>query len=84
MMLLANFTIGVGIGSWGLTNAYVAEFLPPKSRGVVLAIFYAFWPLGQTILPLFAWLVLPNHGPHKMAAMIFIMTSKFHGNLCHF
>ena len=57
-LLICRFGVGFGIGGASQALTYFTEFLPPKGRGVILALIHLSWSLGSVFGALLALAIL--------------------------
>ena len=55
-----RFLVGMGLGGFILTAAFLAEFMPIEKRGITLCGYQMFWSVGACTEALLAWAVMPR------------------------
>jgi len=66
---IIRFVSGVGVGgSIPVVWTYFGEFQPPNKRGMMLSLLATFWMVGNVVVAVLAWMVIPrdlgiNEGP---------------------
>ena len=59
-MMVCRFLVGVGVGGFTIPFDILAEFVSSGERGKTLLSVMFYWTAGSVIIPIVAWLTLPQ------------------------